>query len=88
MEEYKVIEGFENYEVLNNGIIRNKTTSKILKYALSKKGYRQVVLCKQTKGHTKLVHRLFGNAFIPNPYNKPIVDHIDNNRQNNNISNL
>jgi len=39
-------------------------------------------------GRTPVVHRLMGNAFLPNPNNLPEIDHIDRNPQNNHISNL
>ena len=51
-------------------------------------GYRQVSLWKNNIGTSLYVHRLLAEAFIPNPQNKPEVNHIDGNRQNNHISNL
>ena len=50
--------------------------------------YKQVSLWKNNKGTSLYVHRLVAEAFIPNPQNKPEVNHIDGNRQNNHISNL
>jgi len=47
-------------------------------------GYYQVALNRRP--HT--IHRLLAQAFIPNPENKPCVDHIDGNKQNNCLSNL
>lgn len=51
-------------------------------------GYKVVALYKNNKSTAKTVHRLVALAFIPNPENKPCVNHIDGNKQNNNIENL
>ena len=45
-------------------------------------------MCKNGKSETKQVHRLVAQAFIPNPFNKPEVNHIDNDGTNNNYTNL
>ena len=51
-------------------------------------GYVNIGLNRDNKSIGKLVHRLVANAFIPNKYNLPQVNHIDHNRENNNVSNL
>lgn len=51
-------------------------------------GYRYVDLYKNSIKHRKKIHRLVAQAFIPNPENKPFINHIDGNRQNNNVTNL
>lgn len=61
---------------------------RILKPNKNKSGYYYVVLHKNRKGKTWKVHRLVALAFIPNPDNKPCVDHIDTNTTNNNVENL
>ena len=50
-----------------------------------KTGYVRVSIGNKSKG---LVHRLVAETFIPNPNNKPMVNHIDGNKTNNHISNL
>jgi len=40
------------------------------------------------KQQYKSLHKILANAFIPNPENKPTVDHINRNKLDNNISNL
>ena len=87
-ELYITIEGFENYEVSNKGNVRNKTTKYILKPWIDNKGYYMVSIYEKCKRKNKFVHRLISEAFIPNPENKPCVDHIDNNTLNNKIGNL
>ena len=84
------IEGFEDYLIYEDGRVWSKKKSKgrFLKHGINNIGYVQVTLCKDGKTKTKTIHRLLGKAYIPNPENKPEIDHIDNNRQNNNISNL
>ena len=85
MESWKVIYDFPNYEISNYGNVRNNT--KIVKAVPNKHGYNVVVLCNGTRKSVN-VHRLVAAAFIPNPDNKPCVDHIDGNKRNNYVSNL
>jgi len=88
MEEFKTIEGFENYEISNLGNVRNKKTNRILKPGIDSHEYYNVNLCENGKKTTKHLHRLIAFAFIENTENKPFIDHIDNNKLNNNIENL
>jgi len=67
-------EGF--YEVSDEGFVRSARTGRVLAPGLHKHGYRLVGLCKDGKQSTKTVHRLVAIAFIPNPENKPCVDHV------------
>ena len=51
-------------------------------------GYLKICLFHGGKKVQKTVHRLVGEAFIPNTFNKPEINHIDGNKENNNIDNL
>ena len=98
---WKPVVGYEGfYEVSDTGQIRtaertvscgpNRTRrvpSKLRKFDITS-GYYDVVLCKNGKMTTRLVHRLVAEAFIPNPNNKEIVNHKDGDKQNNNVNNL
>ncbi len=87
-EEWRDIAEYEDiYEVSSLGNVRNKKTRRILKPAI-RGGYALVGLCKNSKGKTIPVHRLVATAFIPNPDNKPQVNHIDKVRNNNCVNNL
>ena len=86
MEEWKKIDDFE-YEVSNYGNVR-RIGKKMLKPGLNTKGYYYVSLSKNGKVTKKTIHRLVAIAFIPNPDDKPFIDHIDHNRKNNNVNNL
>lgn len=62
--------------------------SRILRQSPNPKGYLMVKLYKDGDKKTFPVHRLVAQAFIPNPQNKPQIDHIDGNTKNNNVTNL
>lgn len=86
--EYRKIKDYENYEVSENGDVRNLKTGRIMKLYLQQGYYRvSLIKCKNVK-KSEAVHRLVAIAFIPNIDNKPIIDHINQNKTDNNISNL
>ena len=78
VEEWKTIQNFENYEVSTLGNVRNKRTGHILK-SCSSTGYSIVVISNIVQKSVP-VHRLVCQAFIPNPENKPHVNHKDKNK--------
>ncbi len=93
MEEiWKDIEGYENiYQVSNLGNVKSLSRKHQLKEKLlsfRNQEYATVCLSIKNKQKTYKVHRLVANTFIPNPKNKPVVNHIDGCKYNNNVSNL
>lgn len=85
-KEVKDYEGY--YEVSSNGIVRNVKTGRRLKPDLHKEGYDRVTLTKEGVSKHLFNHRLVAIAFLLNEENHPVVNHIDGNRQNNNVENL
>lgn len=61
-----------------------ETGVRFLKHSINSLGYAVVTINKKTV----YAHRLIASAYIPNPLNKPVIDHIDRNRSNNRIDNL
>lgn len=91
MEEWKIINDYPNYSISNFGNVKNNKKNKLLKGRLNRKGYLRVGLYNdvdKTKNKNFSIHRLVGDAFLENKDNKLSIDHIDRNKQNNNISNL
>ena len=87
-KDMKKIDGFENYSVTRDGRVWSWKSKIFLSSGLAGRGYPNVVLYKDGKGHPKLVHRLVAQAYIPNPDNKPEVNHKDGNKENNYLNNL
>lgn len=68
----------------NNSLSTHKYKGSLIKPVIHNNGYLYVTLNKKIFA----VHRLVAQAFIPNPENKPQVNHIDGNKQNNKVDNL
>ena len=91
METWKPIADYEGlYEVSDLGRIKSLWYGKeqILKPLKTTRGYLQVCLCKDCHTKRLLVHRLVAEAFIPNPNNLDTVNHKDEVKTNNTVSNL
>lgn len=93
LEMWKPIEGYEGlYEVSNLGRVKSlkrlHTKERILSYFLNRQGYQRVNLWKENQSKKYSVHRLVAKAFVDNPENKNVVNHIDENKQNNCSCNL
>lgn len=88
-ELWKDVSGFKGrYQISNLGNLRNTKTKRLIKPFMNNKGYYIYNLWVKCKQHKFLLHRLLANEFIPNPDNKPEIDHIDGNPLNNDLSNL
>lgn len=98
MEIWRDIPGYEGlYMVSNYGNVKSLkrptrhgtfTYNEVILKPAIKRGYCVVFLYKNKKVNYFQVSRLVAIAFIPNPENKPYVDHIDTNKLNNKVENL
>ena len=103
MENWKDIKGYEGfYQVSDCGNVRSlerdvycqdgtfhhHVEEKILVSCVNGRGYANVNLYKNGKRKNILIHRLVAMAFIPNPENKPMINHKDENPLNNCVDNL
>lgn len=96
MEEiWKDVKGYEGlYQISNLGKVKRLVSVKCKKERFlsitkdRKSGYCRVMLCKNNKTKRFLIHRLIAEHFIPNPENKPCIDHINGVKDDNRIENL
>lgn len=86
--KWKIIKDNPNYSVSDTGLIKRNQNNYLLKPSKARGGYKKVALYKNGKPKNFLIHRLVAQAFIPNPNNCPQVNHIDENKVNNKVSNL
>ncbi|NFH81789.1 endonuclease [Clostridium botulinum] len=94
-EEWRFIKGWKHkYIVSNTGKVKslysrnNQYKERLLKPRVDKDGYFQVDLCINSKCKRYFIHRLVAETFIQNKKNYPVVNHKDENKQNNNVENL
>ena len=89
MEIWKDVEGYEGlYQVSNLGRIKSLRTNRILKNIKDKDGYEIIFFSIHQNQKCFKIHRLVAEAFIPNPDNKPQVDHINSISDDNRAENL
>lgn len=94
MEENEIWKDVECY----NGIYKISSLGNVIRFKANRwvrvkswkntNGYNQVSLSRDGAREVRLVHRLVANAFIPNPNNYSCINHIDEVRDNNIVSNL
>lgn len=83
------LDGYESkYKITNDGRIYSEYLGDFLKPFYSRGGYVRVKLNYGNRSKKFMMHRLVAMAFIPNPDNKPVVDHINRNRADNRVENL
>ena len=74
------IQGYPNYLIYEDGKVCSKKSNRVLKPYINH-GYLQITLSNNGKQKKMSIHRLVAIHYIPNPENKPCVDHIDRDTQ-------
>lgn len=87
-EVWKDAVGFDNLEVSNLGRVRNKKSKELKSQRISKNGYCILTIKQGGKQYTTYAHRMVALAFLPREDGKDVVNHKDENKTNNNVSNL
>lgn len=91
MEQWREIDGFDGvYEISSQGNVKSFARNSIGKIIrpVNLCGYLRIGLWKNKIKHSILIHRLVAIAFIPNPENKPEVNHINGKKWDNRVENL
>ena len=88
MDTFYPIVDYEGYYVTTDGRVWSEKSKKFLSIFPDKDGYLICSLRHAGKSKLHKVHRLVALSFLPNPENKPQVNHIDGNKANNHIDNL
>jgi len=87
--EWRDVVGYEGIYLVNRrGLVFSNNLKRCMGQTVGEVNQVHVYLSKNGMTAGRLVHRLVAEAFIPNPENKPEINHIDANRRNNHVSNL
>lgn len=79
---------YENYIIYSDGKIFSTTRNKFLTNKIMQDGYCRLQLWDKCQYKMFNVHRIVAEVFIPNPENKPFVNHKNGNKQDNRVENL
>lgn len=101
LEEFVPINGYECiYEINRKGVIKRISRlviknvgsgfckDKFMRERIGPDGYYYLRLCKNRKQNRQRIHRMIAITFIPNPQNKPCVNHINGIKTDNRVENL
>lgn len=89
MSDWRYIKGYgKRYKISNDGQIWSNISKVFLTPIRSKSGYLRVHLSNGKEINTHSIHRLVALTFIPNPLNKPTVNHINEDKSDNRVANL
>lgn len=82
------IPGYEGYQISKDGEVFSLKSHKYLSVKVDRYGYKCLTLFLNGKPKYATVHRLVALSYIENPHHLPCVNHIDEDKSNNNVDNL
>lgn len=88
-ERWKPVKGFRDYYISDKGRLYSSLSDSFIRPTpTGDSGHLDVTLWINGRRYHRYIHRLVAEAFIPNPYNLPMVRHLDNDPTNNEVENL